>query len=443
MGGISYAYNGDGNRIQQDALRYILDLQPGLAQVIGDSDGNRYIHSPRGIHAFQSPTSTWSYIMQDGLGSVRSVADSDGSIVSTHNYTPIGVMDVPFEWGFTGEQRDYTGVQYHRARYYSPELGIFPSLDPFEGGVQRPMSLNGYSWVEGRVINAVDPTGYALTRGQVESGEAQYSCNCGWIDWGHTDQRFNSIELLRNLQYAANNPGNFWGFRYRSGVTLGGTWLELFNDIAIIPDNEIKQRYNSNPESIEALAISILMDGSETFEQNQAFLEQFIPGPDSGWSEEDLVSNLLGFYIGKREVFNNLDFETQIKPEVKQLCGAFENRQDSLDVWDYTYAGGENVRYGIGSSGWRSWYPRLLSLVDCSGNIDLSESTAGQCNRHARGWPNVFAQITNKRIHPQIYGTWWWASEVNYSPKDISAVSGQLNLYRLERFHIAEPVPEP
>lgn len=32
-------------------------------------------------------------------------------------------------------------------------------LDPFEGMANRPMSLNGYSWVEGNVPNRVDPSG--------------------------------------------------------------------------------------------------------------------------------------------------------------------------------------------------------------------------------------------------------------------------------------------
>jgi hypothetical protein len=30
------------------------------------------------------------------------------------------------------------------ARYYAPSLGIFSSLDPWEGLFDQPMSLNGY-----------------------------------------------------------------------------------------------------------------------------------------------------------------------------------------------------------------------------------------------------------------------------------------------------------
>jgi RHS repeat-associated protein len=42
--------------------------------------------------------------------------------------------DLPTEFGFTGEQTDSTNdLVYLRARYMNPRLGIFGSLDPFEG----------------------------------------------------------------------------------------------------------------------------------------------------------------------------------------------------------------------------------------------------------------------------------------------------------------------
>lgn len=61
--------------------------------------------------------------------------------------------------GRPGEPTDGSDLVYLRARYLNPEMGVFPSLDPFEGVIQRAMSLNGYSWVEGQVPNAVDPSG--------------------------------------------------------------------------------------------------------------------------------------------------------------------------------------------------------------------------------------------------------------------------------------------
>jgi RHS repeat-associated protein len=62
-------------------------------------------------------------------------------------------------FGFTGEETDGTGLVNLRARYYNPALGVFPSLDPLEGGMDMPMSLNRYTYVQGDVVNMVDPSG--------------------------------------------------------------------------------------------------------------------------------------------------------------------------------------------------------------------------------------------------------------------------------------------
>jgi len=44
---------------------------------------------------------------------------------------------------FTGEMTDANGLVHLRARYYDPNVGVFASLDPFEGVDSRPMSVNG------------------------------------------------------------------------------------------------------------------------------------------------------------------------------------------------------------------------------------------------------------------------------------------------------------
>ena len=62
---------------------YLLDVQPGLAKVISATTGantDRFVHSPRGIHALQDNGGTWSWTAQDGLGSVRmEVSDALGN----------------------------------------------------------------------------------------------------------------------------------------------------------------------------------------------------------------------------------------------------------------------------------------------------------------------------------------------------------------------------
>jgi RHS repeat-associated protein len=171
MGGSSYAYDGLGNRvsqtISQDIISYLLDVQPGLTRVIAADDGTnteRYIHGPRGIHAMEDSNGNWLHPAQDGLGSVRMQLDDTVGVDAIQNIGPYGdlfgvqgTIDMPF--GFTGEQVDENNLVYLRARYYDPNLGVFNALDPYEGTRDRPMSMNGYSWVEGNVPNAIDPSG--------------------------------------------------------------------------------------------------------------------------------------------------------------------------------------------------------------------------------------------------------------------------------------------
>lgn len=57
---------------------------------------------------------------------------------------------------------DDNDLVYLRARYYHPGLGVFTGLDPVEGDVGQPMSLNRYMYVAGNVVNAVDPSGMIM-----------------------------------------------------------------------------------------------------------------------------------------------------------------------------------------------------------------------------------------------------------------------------------------
>ena len=54
---------------------------------------------------------------------------------------------------------DLLGLQYLRARYYSPQTGQFNRLDPFFGNLDDPLSLHKYAYVHGDPISGVDPSG--------------------------------------------------------------------------------------------------------------------------------------------------------------------------------------------------------------------------------------------------------------------------------------------
>jgi RHS repeat-associated protein len=149
-----------------------------------DSNADRFIHGPRGIHAHQDNSGDWFSPMQDGLGSVRGVVDDVLAVQGMQHYEPYGTpfgaqgsLGMPF--GFTGEQTDATELVYLRARYLSPEFGTFLSRDPFEGTAGRPMSLNGYMYVEGDPVDMVDPTGMCPPKSLcLQYAPQSWRCNC-------------------------------------------------------------------------------------------------------------------------------------------------------------------------------------------------------------------------------------------------------------------------
>ncbi len=173
VGNTTYSYDGLGNRVSQTVnttkTDYLLDVAADLPQVIAATTGTsteRYIYGPRGLHAKQAANGDWTYTLDDFLGSVRAWVDDDQQIVQTHTYDPYGHPTTPMTgFAFTGEPRDANGLQYHRARYYNPSMAGWLSLDPVQGTMGRPMSLNGYLYVNGNPVMNTDPTGlFSRTR---------------------------------------------------------------------------------------------------------------------------------------------------------------------------------------------------------------------------------------------------------------------------------------
>jgi len=160
-----YGYDGLGSRVSQTVssivTQYLLDVQPGLVNMLAQTTGgntSRFLYGPRVLLAYENSSSDWGEVVRDGLGSVRVEVDDDLVVQAAQHYGPYGVpfgvqgaFGLPF--GFTGEPTDANGLVYLRARYYSPTLGVFPSLDLAE-------TLNRYQYVGGNPVSYIDPSGF-------------------------------------------------------------------------------------------------------------------------------------------------------------------------------------------------------------------------------------------------------------------------------------------
>ncbi|MFO3707533.1 RHS repeat-associated core domain-containing protein, partial [Xanthomonas codiaei] len=88
--------------------------------------------------------------------------NATGAVVRRYDYTPYGQAqatggssDNPYQ--YTGRELDKSGLQYYRARYYSPEMGRFISEDSygFAGG-----DANFYAYALGNPVSFNDPSGH-------------------------------------------------------------------------------------------------------------------------------------------------------------------------------------------------------------------------------------------------------------------------------------------
>ena len=158
----SFTYNGLGDRLTQNGVRYTLDLNSGLTQILSDGS-NIYLYGLGRISENQGGST--EYYLGDALGSVRHLVDGGGTITLTRNYDPFGKTEQTVgmsqtDYGFTGEFTDPTGLVYLRARHYSPEIGRFLTRDTWDGDNTNPQSLNRYSYGLNNPALYTDPTGH-------------------------------------------------------------------------------------------------------------------------------------------------------------------------------------------------------------------------------------------------------------------------------------------
>ncbi len=168
----SFAYDGEGNRIRKAGgavTNYLYERLGGLPQVLAEFDAggklkSRHVLTPARIAQTDSAGRA-IYLLEDHLGSTRSVVDEAGRVMARYDYSPFGVPRLvegtpQTNFLFAGEQWDEeTGLIYLRARYYDPTAGRFLSPDPVPGNPVDPQSFNQYVYAGNDPVNRADPRG--------------------------------------------------------------------------------------------------------------------------------------------------------------------------------------------------------------------------------------------------------------------------------------------
>ena len=87
-------------------------------------------------------------------------------LTDTYTYDAYGTLlnhtgETDNDYLYTGEQYNFTTKLYYlRARYMSPETGIFISMDTYFGTLDNPVSLHKYLYANANPVMYTDPTGY-------------------------------------------------------------------------------------------------------------------------------------------------------------------------------------------------------------------------------------------------------------------------------------------
>ena len=87
----------------------------------------------------------------------------DGKAVASIIYNLSGARKTSTDptaqpFAYNGEDRDDTGLDYLRARYYDSQGGAFLTEDSYPGEDTEPLSQNRYSYVQNNPVNYTDPS---------------------------------------------------------------------------------------------------------------------------------------------------------------------------------------------------------------------------------------------------------------------------------------------
>lgn len=165
-------YDSAGNRVSQTAAgketRFLIDTVQSYPQVVleyvpGGLVTASYVYGNRLIS--QARGGVRSFYHVDGLGSTRVLTTGTGAVSDHYVYDAFGQMlaqsgSTANTYLFAGQQRDLVlGLDYLRARFYTPSQGRFTAADPLRGALTDAGSFQFYVYGDNNPVNRTDPTG--------------------------------------------------------------------------------------------------------------------------------------------------------------------------------------------------------------------------------------------------------------------------------------------
>jgi RHS repeat-associated protein len=164
----SYGYDGLGRRVQStvkgSSTQYLYDGANVVQELSGGAASASILSGGTDEYFSRNDSGGTRSFLTDRLGSTVAMADASGAVQTSYTYEPFGRASSsgasdPNPQQFTGRESDPTGLQYNRARYYSPTLQRFISQDPLGLGGG---DVNTSAYVGDDPTNLTDPSGEFL-----------------------------------------------------------------------------------------------------------------------------------------------------------------------------------------------------------------------------------------------------------------------------------------
>ncbi|GAA2125523.1 polymorphic toxin-type HINT domain-containing protein [Streptomyces synnematoformans] len=240
----SYLYDAGGNRLiartPTETTLYLGATEVTLPKGATTAKATRYYDLGGGHQAVQEDDGSVSFTLADRNGTGQLAVDAATQALDQRRSLPFGAPrgPQPDSWpgtrGFVGGTDDTasTGLQHLGAREYDPDLGRFISVDPLLE-LDKPQTLNGYTYAAQNPLTFKDPTGLGLDCGTgspsgVSCGNAQTradgSRGNGMNQTGGGVMGKPSVKHPKNSNSSPQSPKQTIHITQKDGVV----WMEGF-----------------------------------------------------------------------------------------------------------------------------------------------------------------------------------------------------------------------
>jgi RHS repeat-associated protein len=238
--GLSFEYDGLGNRRANGNKRYVIDIT-GMGNVLAETNASgsptAYYLYGAGLEARILPDGTTEYYVSDYRGSTVAMVDASSSAAITHKYqyNDFGTITQkqesdpnPFCYvGKYGVMYENDQLYFMRARYYDPTIGRFLSEDPI-------WSTNLYPYADNNPVMGIDPMGLSTLKEL----------------WEVTQRYTRAKAVYENLKRIQKNDDGFWYFVAR--MKWLGCDIYLSEEFKIARDNynQVEKEYKEIKETV-------------------------------------------------------------------------------------------------------------------------------------------------------------------------------------------------